>query len=114
MREGVRHSPAAIGIITRSSGPLARMFMASAHRPPHTRQEMVERLHLPFEVLSDAEFRLTEALRLPTFEAGGMRLLKRLTLLVRANRIERCFLIRVFPPDADAGRVLTWLGEQSV
>ncbi len=73
-------------------------------------QEMVERLHLPFEVLSDAEFRLTEALRLPTFEAGGMRLLKRLTLLVRANRIERC-LYPVFPPDADAGRVLTWLGE---
>ncbi len=76
-------------------------------------QEMVERLHLPYEVLSDAEFLLTDALSLPTFVAGGMRLLKRLTLLARANRIERCFY-PVFPPDADAGRVLTWLREHAV
>lgn len=76
-------------------------------------QEMVERLHLPYDALSDAKFLLTEALSLPTFEAGGMRLLKRLTLLVRANRIERCFY-PVFPPDADAGRVLTWLREHAV
>ena len=31
-------------------------------------QEMVERLHLPFPVLSDSEFRLTESLKLPTFQ----------------------------------------------
>lgn len=74
-------------------------------------QEMVRRLHLPYEVLSDAEFRLTEALGLPTFEAGGMRLLKRLTLLVRSGRIEACFY-PVFPPDADAGHVLGWLRER--
>ena len=38
----------------------------------------VERLHLPFEILSDAELALTRALRLPTFEypvpsGGGTR-----------------------------------------
>lgn len=74
-------------------------------------QELVQRLHLPYEVLSDADFRLTEALALPTFEAEGMRLLKRLTLLIRDGRIEACFY-PVFPPDADAPRVLAWLRER--
>ena len=75
-------------------------------------QEMAQRLHLPYEVLSDAEFRLTEALGLPTFEADGMRLLKRLTLLIRDERIETCFY-PVFPPDADAEHVLAWLHERA-
>ena len=43
--------------------------------------EMAARLHLPYPVLSDADFALTDALRLPTFEADGMRLLRRLTLV---------------------------------
>lgn len=76
-------------------------------------QEMVQRLHLPYDVLSDAELRLTEALGLPTFEASGMRLLKRLTLLVHAGRIETCFY-PVFPPDADADHVLAWLRKHAV
>ncbi len=42
-----------------------------------------------------------------------MRLLKRLTLLVRASRIEGCFYA-VFPPDADAAHVLTWLRQRAV
>jgi peroxiredoxin len=74
---------------------------------------MAERLHLSYEVLSDAQFRLTEALALPTFEAGGMRLLKRLTLLIHAGRIEACFY-PVFPPDADAEHVIAWLRERAV
>jgi hypothetical protein len=45
-------------------------------------------MHLPFEILSDAEFNLCEALRLPTFEVDGMRLIKRLTMIVRSGRIE--------------------------
>jgi peroxiredoxin len=75
-------------------------------------QELVQRLHLPYEVLSDAEFRLTDTLRLPTFEAGGARLLKRLTLIIRGGRIEACFY-PVFPPDADAAHVLAWLRERA-
>ena len=70
-------------------------------------QEMAARLHLPYPVLSDADFRLTDALALP-LEIHGMRLMRRLTLLVRAARIEHCFY-PVFPPDADADRVLQWL-----
>lgn len=85
----------------------AQVFGLSTQSTAYQR-EMAERLGLPYEVLSDADFRLTEALHLPTFEAGGMRLLRRLTLLVRAGRIEACFY-PVFPPDADAEHVLAWL-----
>jgi peroxiredoxin len=89
----------------------AQVFGVSTQTTAY-QQEMAERLHLPYEVLSDAEFRLTDALALPTFEAGGMRLLKRLTLLVRDGSIEACFY-PVFPPDADAQRVVGWLRERA-
>ncbi len=73
-------------------------------------REAAERLHLPFELLSDSEFVLTDALRLPTFHFEGVRLLKRLTLIVRADRIEHVFY-PVFPPDRHAEEVLTWLSQ---
>lgn len=76
-------------------------------------REMAERLHLPFEVLSDADFAFVEALRLPTFEAGGMRLVKRLTLIVRDGRIEHVFY-PVFPPDANADQVADWLRQHPI
>ena len=71
-------------------------------------QEMVKRLEVPFEVLSDEHFALTNALRLPTFTVEGMRLLKRLTFVVRNGRIEYVFY-PVFPPDKHAEEVIAWL-----
>lgn len=71
-------------------------------------QEMVKRLEVPFEVLSDERFALQRALRLPTFTAGGMTLLKRLTMVVRGGRIEHVFY-PVFPPDKHAEEVIAWL-----
>ena len=71
-------------------------------------REAVERLELPFELLSDAAFELTDALRLPTFEFEGVRLLKRLTMVVRGAVIEHVFY-PVFPPDRHAEEVLAWL-----
>ncbi len=73
-------------------------------------QEVVRRLHLPFTLLSDPDLDLAEALRLPTFEVEGMRLYRRLTLVVRGGLIERVFY-PVFPPDLHAGEVLAWLRE---
>jgi peroxiredoxin len=73
-------------------------------------KEAVERLHLPFELLSDEHFKLIEALRLPTFELAGIRFVKRITLIVRDGVIEKVFY-PVFPPDANAGEVAGWLGE---
>ena len=71
-------------------------------------QELVERLHLPFAILSDAELRLTRAWRLPTFEAGGQTLLRRLTIVIRDGRVEHVWY-PVFPPDQHAEEVLAWL-----
>ena len=71
-------------------------------------REMADRLHLPFEILSDAEFKLCEALHLPTFEVDGMRLVKRLTMIVRSGRIEQV-LYPVFPPNESADEVLRWV-----
>src|SRR4051812_825492 len=75
----------------------AEVFGLSTQTTEYQR-EAVERLHLPFEILSDAELTLSTALRLPTFEVNGRPLLKRLTLVVRAGRIER-FFYPVFPPN---------------
>jgi peroxiredoxin len=85
----------------------AEIFGLSTQTTGYQR-EMAERLQVPFEILSDAEFRLCDALRLPTFEVEGMRLLKRLTLIVRDGRIEHVFY-PVFPPDRSADDVLHWL-----
>lgn len=70
--------------------------------------EVTERLSLPFDMLSDPDFVLADTLRLPTFEAGGNRLFKRLTLVVRAGVIEHVFY-PIFPPNEHAQQVLTWL-----
>jgi peroxiredoxin len=74
-------------------------------------REAMERLQLPFPLLSDAQLELTRALRLPTFRAGGRLLLKRLTLVVRAGLVEAVFY-PVFPPDRHAQEVLQWLRTQ--
>ena len=76
-------------------------------------REMAERLHLPFEILSDAKLTFANALKLPTFEAGGMSLIKRLTLIIRGGRIETVFY-PVFPSNENAARVLAWLERHPV
>jgi peroxiredoxin len=71
-------------------------------------QEMVKRLEVPFEVLSDERMAFARALNLPTFTVDGMTLLKRLTIVARRGRIEHVFY-PVFPPDAHAEEVIAWL-----
>ena len=85
----------------------AAVFGCSTQTTEYQR-EMACRLHVPLEVLSDAEFKLRDALNLPTFEVAGVPLLKRLTLIIRASRIEHVFY-PVFPPDQSAATVLDWL-----
>ena len=66
-------------------------------------QEMVKRLEVPFEVLSDEQLALTNALRLPTFTVEGMTLLKRLTLVIR-NGQYRARLLPGLPTRQARGR----------
>jgi len=70
--------------------------------------EMAARLHLPFAVLSDEKLALTRALNLPTMEAAGLTLTKRLTLIIDDGHITHVFY-PVFPPDQNASDVLAWL-----
>ncbi|MNR79283.1 putative peroxiredoxin bcp [compost metagenome] len=74
-------------------------------------KEAVARLELPFPLLSDEQLAFAQALRLPTFRFAGLELIKRLTLIIRAGRIEQVFY-PVFPSDSDAGHVLAWLSAQ--
>jgi peroxiredoxin len=71
-------------------------------------REMVERLHLPFPVLSDAQHELEQALGLPSFEVAGMRLLKRLTLVTH-DAVIKAVHYPVFPSDSDPRWVMDCL-----
>ena len=77
-------------------------------QPTDFQQEMVERLHLPFPVLSDSSLIFAHALELPLFEWDGRRLIKRLTLVLRDGKVEHVFY-PVFPPDKNAETVISWL-----
>jgi peroxiredoxin len=70
-------------------------------------REAAERLHLPFELLSDADLTFAKALRLPTFQVESMTLIKRLTLVIREGQVEKVFY-PVFPPDRNAEEVTRW------
>ena len=70
--------------------------------------EAVNRLHLPFALLSDTEQKLTNSLRLPTFEVNGMVLIKRLTLVTHNTEVKRLFY-PVFPPDLNPAQVLKFM-----
>jgi len=71
-------------------------------------RELVERLHLPFLVLSDAELKLARTLSLPTFKVAGQELIKRMAWVIDAGRITKVFY-PIFPPDESAARLLSWI-----
>lgn len=66
--------------------------------------EAKARLNLPYPLLSDHALGFAEAMGLPTFEAGGRTLLKRLTMIVEDGAIRHVHY-PVFPPDQDAAWV---------
>lgn len=71
-------------------------------------REAVDRLHLPYPLLSDAGMELVHAWRLPTFTAGELTLLKRLTFILWQGYAEKVFY-PVFPPDEHPREVLEYL-----
>jgi peroxiredoxin len=118
MPEGWNEIPGARGCTPQSCGfrdhftelkrlGVARAFGLSTQDSAYQR-EAVERLHLPFAVLSDERLELTRALKLPTFEVAGMTLLKRMALVIDDAVITKVFY-PVFPPDKNAEEVIAWL-----
>jgi peroxiredoxin len=92
-QELARHGASLIGISTQT---------------PEEQSEFAQREHIPYPLLSDHELVLAERMRLPTFQAGGLQLYKRLTFVAEAGRIVKLFY-PVFPPDRNADDVLAWL-----
>jgi len=70
--------------------------------------EAKSRLHLPFDLLSDADLKLKSSLSLPTMTVENMELYKRLTLIALDSKIKKVFY-PVFPPDKNIDDVMLWL-----
>lgn len=70
--------------------------------------EVVARLHLPFPILSDQDFQFSDALGLETFDAGGMTLLARTTLIMR-DGILIAHMTEIAHPDRNASDVVDLL-----
>jgi peroxiredoxin len=75
-------------------------------------REFAERNHIPFPVIADEGLVLRDELRLPTFEAAGLTLYKRVTLVAEQGEIVKVFY-PVFPPDKNAAAVVAWLQERN-
>jgi peroxiredoxin len=89
------------------------VLLAGLSAQTHEEQvEFAERNHITYPVIADPELRLAAALRLPTFDAAGMTLYKRITLVVEACAIAKIFY-PVFPPDKNAEEVVAWLRERA-
>ena len=86
---------------------VAQLYGLSTQDTSYQR-EAVERLHLPFAILSDADLRLARALNLPTFTVDGMTLIKRMAWVIDDGVITKVFY-PVFPPDKSAEEVVGWL-----
>jgi len=85
-----------------------RVYGLSSQGPGY-QAELVERLRLPFTMLSDQDFALGDALDLPVFAAPSHdRLYARLTLVIRDGVIEHVFY-PIFPPNTHRQQVLEWL-----
>lgn len=80
-------------------------------QPPGEQAEFAAREHLSFALLSDPRLELARALELPTFDVAGMRLYKRITLVVEEGAVAKAFY-PVFPPDRNAADVVAWLRER--
>lgn len=83
------------------------IFGVSTQDTPY-QQEIKERVHLPYQLLSDEKLEMVKALKLPTFEYQGKTLIKRLTLAVEDGEVVHVWY-PVFPPDKSASEVLEWL-----
>ena len=87
---------------------LGATLLGVSAQSPEDQAEFAAREGIPYPLLSDEGLELVRALNLPTFEAGGLTLYRRVTFVARAGAIEHVFY-PVFPPDQNAADVLGWL-----
>ncbi len=71
-------------------------------------KEMINRLKIPYDVLSDSQSILLNSLKMPHFEIENKIYFKRLTFIVEKNIVKKVFY-PIFPPDKHINEVLLWL-----
>ena len=71
-------------------------------------KEMVTRLNVPYDVVSDCDLKFANLMNLPTFKIGEKEFIKRLTLIIEKSIIKKVFY-PIFPPDLHIKHVLNWL-----
>jgi peroxiredoxin len=71
-------------------------------------KEVKERLHLPYELLSDKDLLFANSLQLPFHLVDNMTLTKRVTLIFDEGKIVKYFY-PVFPADKNIDQVIDWL-----
>ena len=95
----------------REFGALGVRVLGVSTQTTEYQREVVERHHVPFELLSDADLILTRALRLPTFDypvpSGGGDDADQADGVVRRGRAIEKVWYPVFPPDRNAEMVLS-------
>lgn len=89
---------------------VAHLFGISTQSTPY-QQEVQQRVHLPYQLLSDEALQLTRAMRLPTLEWEGRTLIRRLTMAIEDGRVVWVHY-PVFPPDQSARAVVEWLEQR--
>lgn len=67
-----------------------------------------ERIHLPFDLLSDEKLEFVKALNLPLHNVDNLVLQKRVTLIFDAGKIV-IYYYPVFPPDKNSDEVIGYL-----
>jgi peroxiredoxin len=91
---------------------LNTMVYGLSTQPSDYQKEAKERLHLPFELLSDVDFLFAKALNLPLFDVGDKKLNKRVTLIFDNGKLVKYFY-PIFPPDKNIDDVLDWLRQDN-
>jgi len=86
---------------------LDHLFGLSVQSSEYQR-ELRDRVELPYEILSDSDFQFANSIKLPTFQAHSMKLLKRLTLIIKDGVITKHHY-PVFPSNKDVDWVLAQL-----
>jgi len=70
-------------------------------------KELATRLHLPYTILSDEKLEFSKKLKLPMFKVLKMNLLKRITLILKDNKIIKYFY-PIFPPTKNIEDVINF------
>jgi peroxiredoxin/DNA-binding transcriptional MerR regulator len=89
-----------------------RVFGLSS-QPLEIQRRLAQQLRLPYPLLSDEDLKLASHLGLPTFNAGGLTLYRRMAMVIDEGFITKIFF-PIFPPDQHAPIVLDWLAKNPI